>query len=363
MPGGAAASADDTKTHRGTFKLYLQPNGAIVVPDLTEPVIPLLRKAGADESLWQAQPCAATSPSLADCRRLKTGLAASDLTIAATADLWRSHVAAMGALRRLRSGNAPSDAGGSAASLLDLKIELASRLLAPCTLCERRCGVDRMKGETGFCGLTDGLQVAAYSMVYNEGPLVGAPTFSVFVRGCSLRCSFCYRPDELRAKGREETPSRELAGILDRAAERGAASWHFLGGNPDESLPSLLRALALTARSLPVVWNSALMLVPEAIELLKGVVDIWLPDFKFGSDNCARQTAGIANYAATITRNLMALRDQDYVVVRHMMISGHSDCCTDVVARFVQNNLAGFRFHTFPCYPRERQTGRSLSNA
>lgn len=362
MPGGAAASADDTKTHWGTFKVYLEPNGAIVVPDLAEPLIPLLRNAGADESLWQGQPCAATSPSLADCRRLRTNFAAFDLNGVSTAELQRSHAAAMGDLRRLRSGNLAGNAAGSKASLLDLKIELASRLLSPCALCERRCGVDRMTGETGFCGLTDGLQVAAYSMVYNEGPLVGAPTFSVFVRGCLLRCSFCYRPDELRAKGREETSPTELAGILDRAAERGAASWHFLGGNPDESLLSLLRALALTTRSLPVVWNSALMLVPEAIELLKGVVDIWLPDFKFGNDDCARQTAGMGSYTATITRNLMALRDQDYVVVRHMMMSGHSDCCTDVVARFVQDNLPGFQFHEFPCHPREGSTTRRLSD-
>jgi putative pyruvate formate lyase activating enzyme len=239
---------------------------------------------------------------------------------------------------------------GESISLLDLKSELASRLLRPCILCERRCGVDRTNGEIGFCGLADGVQVSAYSMLYNEGPLVGAPTFSVFVRGCALRCAFCYRPDELRAKGREELPALELAAILDRATERGARSWHFLGGNPDESLPAILRSLTLTTTSLPIVWNSALMLIPEAIELLKGIVDIWLPDFKFGNDACARQTAQIDNYVATIKRNLMALRGQEHVVVRHMMMTGHLDCCTNFVTEFLRCNLPNFSVHKFPCY-------------
>jgi len=242
------------------------------------------------------------------------------------------------------------------ASLFDVKIELSRRLLAPCRLCERRCPVDRLKGETGFCGLGSGIQLGAYSMLYNEGPLVGAPTFAVFVRGCSLRCTFCYRPDELRARGRPEATAEELAEILELAARRGAESWHFLGGNPDESLPSILQALALTQSARPVVWNSALMLTPQAVDLLKGVVDIWLPDFKFGNDLCAREIAGIDGYTDILFRNLDLLRDQMNVVVRHMVMPYHRECCTEAVRAFVQQNHPAFLFHDFPVHERPVST-------
>jgi putative pyruvate formate lyase activating enzyme len=335
-----------TKLAKGTFRLQLRPDGSALVPDLAAALIPLLQKMGADESLWEKQPCYVKKPNIVACRSFDIGWNLDHLRDAPTHDLWKIHAMAM---RQLNHASRPSILTNSA-SLLDLKIELASRLLRPCTLCERRCGVDRASGETGFCGLSNGVQVAAYSMLYNEGPLVGAPTFSVFVRGCTLRCTFCYRPDELRAKGRQEMSPTDLATILDRAAEQEARSWHFLGGNPDESLPGILRALSFTTQALPVVWNSALMLIPDAIELLKGVVDIWLPDFKFGNDECAQRTAQVDNYVSIITRNLLALRGQKHVVVRHMMMEAHEECCTGKVFSFLRENLPEFSVHSFPCY-------------
>jgi putative pyruvate formate lyase activating enzyme len=185
-------------------------------------------------------------------------------------------------------------------------------------------------------------------MLYNEGPLIGAPTFSVFVRGCSLRCSFCYRPEELAAKSKAEMSADTLAGILDDATSSGAQSWHFLGGNPDESIPAILEVLSLTRKPLPIAWNSALMLTPEALELLKGVVDIWIPDFKFGNDSCARRIGHIDGYKNIVTRNLLALRNQQWVVVRHMKISGHKDCCTEYINSFVRERLPIFHYQEFP---------------
>ena len=331
----------------GTFKIRLQPDGTIVVPDLAEPLIPFLESTGADPTLWREEPCAVERPILISCRLYNTCITRDQLLHLPSDLLWQLHTLSVS---RLAEAAGPPATTSDQASLLDLKMELAHRLLSPCVLCERRCSVSRANGETGFCGLGTGVQVAAYSMLYNEGPLVGAPTFSVFVRGCSLRCTFCYRPDELKAKGRVEMSAVELASILDHAADNGAQSWHFLGGNPDESLPAILQALSLAKRSLPLVWNSALMLIPEALELLKGVVDIWLPDFKFGNDACAQRIAQIDDYGRVITRNLLALRGQPWVVVRHMTMPDHAACCTEVVKAFVREQLPAFRFHAFPCF-------------
>jgi uncharacterized Fe-S radical SAM superfamily protein PflX len=340
-----------TAPFRGEFRVLLRPDGSVVVPDLAEPLIPLLRDVGADEALWRKEPCAVTKPILEATRRHATGFSRQYLETLEDHELWALH-------RRLQIPDLVSSdqpAHREEASVLDLKSLLARRLLSPCALCERRCPVNRLSGETGFCGLGAGIQVGAYAMLYNEGPLVGAPTFAVFLRGCSLRCSFCYRPDELRAKGREETSPAELAAILDQAARNGAKSWHFLGGNPDESLPGILQAVSLTKTSKPIVWNSALMLTPLALELLKGVVDIWLPDFKFGNDSCASRIAGIEHYLSIIERNLGLLRGEKNVVVRHMEIPGHERCCTSQVETFVLENCPAFLLHTFPRHEQYRR--------
>ena len=204
--------------HRGTFKIRLRADGSIVVPDLAEPLIPLLEGTGADPALWQREPCAVERPILEACRLLNTGMTRDQLSQSPSDLLLRRHSLSVA---RLAESARPPAGTMNGISLLDLKLELAQRLLTPCVLCERRCNVSRVTGETGFCGLGSGVQVAAYSMLYNEGLLVGAPTFSVFVRGCSLRCTFCYRPDELKAKGRAEISAIELATILDKAADSG----------------------------------------------------------------------------------------------------------------------------------------------
>jgi putative pyruvate formate lyase activating enzyme len=100
-----------------------------------------------------------------------------------------------------------------------------------------------------------------------------------------------------------------------------------------------------------VVWNSALYLSPIGVELLKEVVDIWLPDFKFGNDHCAKKIAGINNYTTVIKRNLRSLADQPSLVVRHMSYPGHEQCCETVVKQWIADNLSESRTHTLKYYP------------
>jgi putative pyruvate formate lyase activating enzyme len=235
--------------------------------------------------------------------------------------------------------------------VVNVKVELVQRLLGPCLLCERRCGVDRTRGEADFCGLGAGLQIGAFANLYNEVPFVGSPAFSVFVRGCALRCWFCYRPDELRARRRQEDAAQEMADVLDRAADGGSESWHFLEGNPDESLLAILEALTLARRARPVAWDSALLLTPLVLELLKGAVDLWMPDLKFGNDACALRVLQIPGYVGVLRRNLEALADEPAVVVQHMAAPGHEACCTRPVQEHVRGRFPRFALHTFPLVP------------
>jgi len=186
-------------------------------------------------------------------------------------------------------------------------------------------------------------------MLYNEGPLVGQPTFGLFLAGCPLRCGFCYRPQDLHPQKRQHSSPEQMASLLDQAADAGAESWHFLGGNPDQSIVAVLESLRHVRHSRPIVWNSAVYLSRKALELLKGVVDVWVPDLKFGNDACAHRLAGVQDYSAVVRRNLLSLRNEPYVVVRHMRYPGHNLCCDAVISRWLSRNLPTAIPHFFDC--------------
>lgn len=315
---------------KGRFSVLISPSGEVVAPDLVEPLIPILNRLspGSNPLSREPQPCVIKEPKLLKAKVPVFALSLKGLKTAPLDDLWT--------LRTRAIQGCPEE--NPQTSRLDLTIAIGRRILESCTLCEHRCLVNRNVDERGFCELGAGMSVSSYGSLYNEGPLVGQPSFGVYVRGCSLRCRFCYRPDDLRASGSLPTSPPDLAGILDEASKAGVQSWHFLGGNPDESLVSILEALRDTEENLPTVWNSALYLSPEALVLLKDVVDIWLPDLKFGNDSCAFQVAGIHNYSQVIRRNLLALKGET-VVIRHMEYPGHETCCRDVALTWIREHF------------------------
>jgi putative pyruvate formate lyase activating enzyme len=301
-----------TVPHSGQFRILLSPTGEATAPDLTPALWPILAKLAGREIVRPLdEPCDVETPQLASLR---------------------------------------TD-GRDRRGFLDEKIAQGRRNMRSCTLCEHRCGVDREAAALGVCQLDSRLSVSGYSMLYNEGPLVGQPTFGVYLRGCSLRCRYCYRPEELRAKGKPAMSPAALAKILDDAAKAGARSWHFLGGNPDESLVGILEALRLTQKDLPIVWNSALFMTPAAIELLRGVVDIWLPDFKFGNDECAQRVGRVRGYSEVIRRNLLMLRSERRVVVRCLAVPGHEECCAKPIKQWITLNLPRATVHDLRYFP------------
>ncbi|MGL6227087.1 MAG: 4Fe-4S cluster-binding domain-containing protein [Thermoguttaceae bacterium] len=207
--------------------------------------------------------------------------------------------------------------------------------ISPCHLCERRCAVHRLSGEVGFCGLDDHVRLFAYANLYNEGEMVGAPTFGVFLSGCAFRCRTCYRPENWHVEnGTLFTPER-LASLLDAAAVNGSRSWMFLGGNPDQSVLGILDALQRTQMEIPIVWNTALWSTSEMISVLREVVDIWIIDFKFGNDGCAEQAADVSSYVETISRHIELLKGEPHVILRHGVHPNHRECCSEPIRRYL----------------------------
>ncbi len=205
-------------------------------------------------------------------------------------------------------------------------------IMSECRLCPRECMADRIEGEEGFCGADSGLIISsAHPHFGEEGPLVGSGgSGTIFFSNCSLRCVFCINW-EISHRG-DGTPSStgQLASMMLRLQELGCHNINVV--TPTHYLPHIILALDQAAEKglrLPLVYNTCGWERTEILKMLDGVVDIYLPDFKYFSGKmAARYSAGAEKYpevtkAALLEMNRqvgVARPDQDGLVRRGLMI-------------------------------------------
>jgi len=175
---------------------------------------------------------------------------------------------------------------------LQQRAALARELLAACRLCPRRCEADRQGGERGFCGIADPAVVASVGPHFGEEPeLVGSSgSGTVFFAGCNLGCIFCQNYDiSHQRQGSQVTPA-QLATMFLHVQAMGCHNLNLV--TPTHVLPQVLSALVEAVEagfSLPIVYNTGGYDPPEALALLDGVVDIYMPDVKsFAVDFCEK---------------------------------------------------------------------------
>lgn len=164
-----------------------------------------------------------------------------------------------------------------------------------CYLCPARCGVDRTKNK-GRCGAGDEIIIARAAPHYYEEPCISGKNGSgaVFFSGCGMRCIFCQNADiSQNLKGREVTPS-ELADIFKRLAQSGVHNINLV--TPTHFAHKVAKALEIFGGELPVVWNSSGYELPETLKMLDGLVDVYMPDFKYGDDSLAKKYSGVEGY-------------------------------------------------------------------
>lgn len=208
--------------------------------------------------------------------------------------------------------------------------------MASCALCPRRCGVDRTAGQVGVCGVTDTLRVARIAPhMWEEPPISGSRgSGTVFFTGCSLRCIFCQnRTISREGMGKTYTEEELTAAILS-LRDQGVHNINFV--TPTHYTSTIARILERIKPTLgiPVVWNCGGYESVETLRMLEGLVDIYLPDFKYFSPDLSRDYSSAPDYPAIATEAVQEMyrqtgpytEEKDLakrgVIIRHLVLPG-----------------------------------------
>jgi len=223
------------------------------------------------------------------------------------------------------------------------RIQSARVALADCHLCAHQCGVNRLIGEHGFCRAGAETRVfMAQVEVADELELI--PTFAIALSGCDLRCAFCITGAESwNPRAGVPLDTIALAARAEAALSDGARTIMVLGGEPTIHLPAVLEIIAALPDQAKLVWKTNAHGTAQSRALLDGLFDIWLADYKFGNDACAARLARTPDYTGTVRENLLWARQQSELIVRHLAMPGHLECCWRPVAQWLAAELPGVK--------------------
>jgi len=225
------------------------------------------------------------------------------------------------------------------ASYLDLKIEIARRIMGRCHLCERRCGKNRLKGEVGVCEAGSEMRVnSMFTHTGEEACLV--PSFTIFTIHCNLFCAHCQNWSLSRGMDVGDFYAPEdLAVHIDGARAQGNRNANLVGGDPTPWLWHWLRVFKHVKANIPIVWNSNSYFSEEVARLLMGFSDVWLTDIKYGNDECAERISNAPRYWDVATRNHLMAKGQVEFLIRVLVLPGHLECCTKPILNWISENL------------------------
>lgn len=219
------------------------------------------------------------------------------------------------------------------------RIKHAREALANCKICPRQCGVNRTAGEKGYCGLDDTVRCFREMLYYGEESEL-IPSHQIHFAGCNLNCEFCVVSEW------NEEPSAAKQMDFDNMAKRitqrqsgGAKTLNFVGGEPAVNLHGVLELISRVDSGIRVVWNSNMYYNDIVDKLMAGLVDVYLADFKCGNNNCAEVLLGANDYIDVIKRNILKAAGRADVIIRHVVIPGHSKCCLKPIFEWLATEI------------------------
>ena len=239
--------------------------------------------------------------------------------------------------------------------LLQQRIALAHEILKNCSLCPRRCGVDRLAGQTGVCKTADKAWISSFNPHFGEeAPLVGSRgSGTIFFTHCNLMCVFCQNYDISHQGYGREAEADQMAAVMLELQRAGCHNINFV--TPSHVVPQILEALELAVEAglrIPLVYNSGGYDRVSTLRLLEGVVDIYMPDFKFWDPQVAANACEAPDYPEVARRALVEMHRQvgDLVMdasgiatrgllIRHLVLPGNM-AGTREVMRFIAGSIS-----------------------
>ena len=211
-------------------------------------------------------------------------------------------------------------------------------LLESCKLCPRNCGVSRLKDKVGYCGAGKSIRVARAALHYWEEPCISGSIGSgtVFFSYCTLKCVFCQNYNISQCSYGKEITIERLAEILLELQEKGALNINLV--TPTHYVPQIIEALKIAKEKglkLPIIYNSSGYEKVETIKLLKGCIDVYLPDMKYFDTKYSMKYSKARDYFLYAKEAIDEMVNQvgevkfdnngiiqKGVIIRHLMLPG-----------------------------------------
>ncbi|MDF2567374.1 MAG: hypothetical protein K0R90_830 [Oscillospiraceae bacterium] len=222
-----------------------------------------------------------------------------------------------------------------------------NHLLENCTLCPRKCGVNRLLGQKGFCGATHKVKVARAALHFWEEPCISGKKGSgtVFFSGCNLKCVYCQNYQISTEQSGIEISVQRLVEIFLKLQSQGALNINLV--TPTHYVPQIIQALLLARKkglSIPIIYNSSGYESVETIKILEGFIDVYLPDIKYFDDRFAKKYSFAKEYFTFAKEAVQEMFHQvgrpvfdkqgiikRGVIIRHLMLPEHLEDSKQIV--------------------------------
>jgi putative pyruvate formate lyase activating enzyme len=132
--------------------------------------------------------------------------------------------------------------------------------------------------------------------------------------------------------------SKQLAIVMKSLRSDGALNVNFVGGDPTPNLHTIIDAMNQLDINVPMLWNSNMYCSEETMRILADVIDIWLPDFKYGNDKCAIRLSKAPRYFEVVSRNHEFAQSNGDMIIRHLVLPNHLECCTKPVLIWISKH-------------------------